>query len=237
MTSRPAAASAAVSVLAAALAAAVVATLAGGCKRSSSGSGDGSGNAGPLAGDGDAGPVADGEPDEATVRAGKRTGLGAPDERPEVATEPLVRALVRGEVPWSKVVDPGRGVIELRSLPGSDDGPAVAEVGHRCGAALDRALAGFAAGVTAALDAPGLLQDVACDNVGLAVTIAGVASHAVCSVSSPAGDGVEHDLVLVPEPGRGLVLVGVSVADALTTAEELRDRFDEELGRYGRRCP
>lgn len=206
-----------------------------GCKRSSSVGGGGS--AAALAGDGDAGPVAGDEPDEAAVRAGKRTGLGAPDERPEVATEPLVRALVRGEAPWAKVVDAGRGVIELRARPATETAPADEQVAHRCGAALDQALADLAAGVTGALDAPGLLYDVACDNVGLAVAVPGVTSHAVCSVASPSGGGLEYDLVLVPEPGRGLVLIGVSVADAVATPDELRDRFDAELGRYGRRCP
>ena len=193
----------------------------------------------------DAGPsaVADGgagggdEPDEADVRAGKRTGMGAPDELPEVDTEPLARALLRGETPWPRVVDAGQGVVELRALPATDSAPAEAAVAHRCGAALDQALAAISGSATAALGDPGLVYDVLCDNVGLAVTIAGVASHAVCTVSSPSGEGLEFDLVCVPDARRGLRLIGVATADATDTPDELRDRFDEELGRYGARCP
>lgn len=171
--------------------------------------------------------------DEADVRAGKRTGLGRPDEKPEVATEPLARGLVRGEVMWNKVVDRTVGVVELRAYPATDTRPAQSEVAHRCGAELERAISDFMSSATAALDAPGLV----CDNVGLAVTIAGVTSHAVCSIASPSGDGLELDLVFVPDPKLGLRLIGMSTADALTTEDALRDQFDEQLGRFGARCP
>jgi hypothetical protein len=219
--------------LALAVACASVALLA--CKKPSpSGGGNGSATA-----RGDGGPAtSDGrDPEEADVRAGKRTGLGAPDETPEVATEPLARALVRRDVPWSRVVDPARGVAELRSIPASDQAAADDSVEHRCGAALDQALAAFATGVTATLDAPGLVYDIQCDNIGLSVTIPGVESHAVCTVSSPAGDGLEYDLVFVPDDRLGLRLIGLATAHAVTTPDELRDRFDELLGRYGARCP
>jgi hypothetical protein len=180
---------------------------------------------------------ADGDPDENDVRAGKRTGLATPDEKPEVATEALARALVRGKVPWSKVVDSSVGLVEMRSLPASDTAAAETTVEHRCGAALDTALANFNASAVSVLDAPGLIYDVQCDNVGLAVTIAGVTSHAVCSIASPSEEGTELDMVFVPDPNLGLRLIGISTADATTTEDELRDRFDEELGRFGRHCP
>ncbi|MBZ0234998.1 MAG: hypothetical protein K8M05_21905 [Deltaproteobacteria bacterium] len=198
------------------------------CKKSAAPATSRGGDAGPTALDdgGDATNDND-EPDEADVRAGKRTGLGAPDEKPEVATEDFARGLVRATVPWAKVLDRGAGVVELA------DGA----VTHRCGAALDAALAAFAQRATASLDDPGLLYDVACDNVGLAVTIPGVASHAVCSIASPAGEGLEHDLVFVPDAAKGLRLVGVSTTDALATDDAVRDAFDEALGRYGQRCP
>ena len=194
-----------------------------GCKKKSTSAGHGSDGGRNAAADGDGG----GDVEEADVRAGKRTGLGAPDEKPEVATEPLARALVRGEVPWPKVVDASVGVVVL----------VAGQVAHRCGEELDQSLTDFAAGATGALDADGLVYDIVCDNVGLAVTIAGVTSHAVCTVSSPSGDGLEYDLVFVPDPKLGLRLIGVSTADALTTADALRDQFDEELGRFGARCP
>lgn len=167
------------------------------------------------------------EPDEADVRAGKRTGLGSPAEKPEVATEDLARALVRGTLLWSKVVDPEIGVVEL----------AGGKVTHRCGAALDEALAALARGAVASLGDPAMLYDIACDNVGLAVAIPGVTSHAVCSIASPSGEGLEHDLVFVPDAVRGLRLIGISTTDALTTDDAVRDAFDEALGRHGAKCP
>jgi hypothetical protein len=190
----------------------------------------------------DAGPVAAdaGDPDfvdENELRAGKRTGLESPDATPEVATEALVRALIRSHAPWTKIVDAGVGLVELTSIPAEDDRPAVAHVEHRCGAQLEQTLLAFAMGATASLDAPGLVYDIVCDNIGLAVTVPGVTSHAVCSISSPSGDGLEYDLVFVPDPARGLRLIGVSTADAVSTDDALRDRFDEALGRFGKRCP
>ncbi len=191
------------------------------CKKSSAPPRDASPPAGA-----DAGAPVD-EPEEADVRAGKPTGLGAPDEKPEVATEDLARALVRETVPWSRVVDRATGVVELA------DG----KVTHRCGAALDAALAALALGAAASLDDPAMLYDIACDNVGLAVTIPGVTSHAVCSIASPSGEGFEHDLVFVPDAVRGLRLIGISTTDALTTDDAVRDAFDEALGRHGAKCP
>lgn len=190
----------------------------------------------PAAADAASAEVAD-DLDENDVRAGKRTGLEAPDARPEVATEALVRALVRGQAPWTKVVDPTVGLVELTSIPAGDDRPAVAHVEHRCGVALDQTIAAFAMGATASLDDPGLVYDIQCDNIGLAVSVPGVTSHAVCSIASPADDGLAYDLVFVPDATRGLRLIGVSTADAVTTEESLRDRFDEALGRFGARCP
>jgi hypothetical protein len=171
----------------------------------------------------------DGEPgevDETAIRAGKRTGLEGPDSKPEVATEPLLRALLAGEVPWTRFVDPTAGVVELRGT----------EVQRRCGADLEQAFATFSAAVTAALADPGLVFDILCDNAGLTVTIAGVTSHAVCTASSPTEDGVEYDVVFVPDAARGLELIGLAAAD-VSVGDDVRDRLDEEMGRYGARCP
>jgi hypothetical protein len=212
----------------------VLASL-GACKKS---------KAVPPAATGDAGLATDAalthDPDaidETGVRAGKRTGLETPDATPEVATEPLVRALIRGQTPWSKVVDRGVGFIELTSIPAEDDRPAVAHVEHRCGTQLEQTLLAFMMGATESLDAPGLVYDVVCDNIGLAVAVPGITSHAVCSIASPADDGLEYDLVFVPDARLGLRLIGVSTADAVTTDDALRDQFDEALGRFGARCP
>jgi hypothetical protein len=177
------------------------------------------------------GAEAPSEPDENAVRAGKRTGLESPDGKPEVATEPLMRALLAGQVPWTRFVDPASGAVVLRLL--SD----AADVNRRCGAALDEAFAAFATSAAAVLADQALVYDVTCDNVGLAVTIPGVASHAVCTISSPAEGGIDHDLVLVPDPALGLRIIGVATADAALVDDALLDRFDEEMGRYGAKCP
>jgi hypothetical protein len=166
------------------------------------------------------------EPEEADVRAGKRTGLGAPDEKPEVATEDLARGLLRGTVSWPRVIDPRLGVLELTT-----------RVEQRCGDALEAAIVAFREGATAALDDPALVYDVQCDNVGLSVTIPGVTSHAVCSIASPSGSGMEFDMVFVPDTALGLRLIGLSAADAVAADDALRDQFDEALGRLGARCP
>jgi hypothetical protein len=108
---------------------------------------------------------------------------------------------------------------------------------HRCAAALTTTTAAFATSAAAVLDDPGLVYDIVCDNIGLAVAIPGVASHAVCSVSSPAGDGLELDLVFVPDPRLGLRLIGLATTDAVATEDAVRDAFDEALGRHGARCP
>lgn len=166
------------------------------------------------------------EPDEATVRAGKRTGLESADSKPEVATEPLLRALLAGQVQWARFVDPAAGVVELRG----------ADVQRRCGVDLENALATFSAAITAALADPGLIYDLQCDNVGLTVTIAGVTSHAVCTASNPADEGTAYDVVFIPDATLGLKIIGIAAADA-TVSDEALDRFDEEMGRYGARCP
>lgn len=206
-------------------------SLAAGCKKKQANQSP------PAITDGGAAAPVDGLVDETEVRAGKRTGMEAPDQKPEVATEPLMRALIGGQTPWLRFIDPATGVVELRSLPGTDAAPAEAAVTRRCGADLDQAVAAFALAATAALADPGLIYDTVCDNVGLAVAVPGVTSHAVCSVSSPADDGLELDLVFVPDPVRGLRLIGVSTADTVSTPDALRDQFDEELGRFGARCP
>lgn len=199
----------------------VVLALLAGCKKKSTVSNVSAGDAGLIAvGDG-------GEPDEADVRAGKRTGLGAPDEKPEVATEDFVRGLLRGNLLWPRFIDPALGVLVMTSE----------RVERRCGEPLQRAILAFREGAIAALDDPALVYDVVCDNVGLSVAIAGVTSHAVCSIASPSGSGMEYDIVFVPDAELGLRVIGLSAADAVTTEDALRDTFDEQLGRLGARCP
>lgn len=170
--------------------------------------------------------------DEATVRAGKRTGLGAADERPEVAVEEFAQALLTGAQPWARVVDPAVGVVELRTLDG--DGQVVAAtMGRRCGAEADAALARLAKAATAALARTVQGYRLTCDNSGLAEA----APVALCSIDADdEQNGQGFDLVLVPDAVRGLRLVGITLLDATPPPAELADAYDAELG-AATRCP
>jgi hypothetical protein len=81
------------------------------------------------------------DPDDpdAARRTGKKTGLGAPDDKPEVIVEDLLRALAEGKVPASRFIDPKLGVIERIHLPGGSDEPAPEIKKHRCKDADKRA--------------------------------------------------------------------------------------------------
>lgn len=162
---------------------------------------------------------------------GKKTAPAGKDAAAAVAptagpTEAMIRELIDGRVPWSRHIDPAAGAVELRGT----------EVARRCGAALDQALAAVAKDAGTAL-ANRQAYEIVCDNEGLTVTIPGVASHAVCTIGGPEPDGPEWDLVFVPDPARGLRLIGVSALTIDGADEAALDRFDDELGRYDAKCP
>lgn len=164
-------------------------------------------------------------PDEATLRAGKRTGLGGPDETPEVATEDFVRALVEGKAAWTRVVAPGAGVVELRA--------AEHRMQRRCGAEVDAGLAALASAVSAALGDATRGAALECDNADLAGP---PPQSAICTLDSGA-DAAAYDLIFVPDPTLGLRLVGYTLlADGLADDADL-DAFDLELARTGKLCP
>ncbi len=103
----------------------------GGAGSNGAGSGAGSANAGSGSGAGsaagsNAGPGSDvgsGTAEEAARRKDKKTGLGAPDEKPEVIVEDLLREIASGKVSAKRFVDPKRGVVERISMPGGSDKP------------------------------------------------------------------------------------------------------------------
>lgn len=171
--------------------------------------------------------------DEAALRAGKRTGLGAPDERPEVATEEFVGALLAGAQPWSRVVDPRFGVVELRTLDG-DSKIVAATMGRQCGAALEPALARLGQAASAALASTSLGYQLTCDNSGL--TTPGGIAVATCSIDADADGGNGFDLLLVPDATLGLRLIGITLLDATPPPSNIADSFDVELGRLDARC-
>lgn len=180
----------------------------------------------------DAAPLPPGEePDEDTLRRGKRTGLGAPDEKPEVATEALVEAMVAGTVPWTRWIEPTRGVVELR-LPADASGP----VARRCGAGLTAALDALSTSMRGAA-ASGLGYTLDCDNLGLvAPDPDGAPPAAICSLESDAGGSLIVDLVFVPDPARGLRLVGVSTVPADGDSTTGLEAFEAAMAADAR-CP
>ncbi|MBK9035163.1 MAG: hypothetical protein IPL61_28515 [Myxococcales bacterium] len=167
-------------------------------------------------------------PDEDALRAGKRTGLGAPDELPEVATEDFVAALIDGRQPWRRVVDTGAGVVELRTLDG-DSKAVAATMGRRCGAELTTALDRLTKAATSALGDAALGYHLACDNSGLTTTD-GV-PVATCSIDADADGAFAFDLLFAPDPTLGLRLIGITLLDATPPAIDIADAFDVELGR------
>ncbi len=81
---------------------------------------------------------------EAALRAGRKTGLGAPGEPPEVATEALIVAIADGTVPAAQLIDPARGFVEHRILPGAGEGPGVEVKKQHCGKPAAAALLRYA---------------------------------------------------------------------------------------------
>jgi hypothetical protein len=89
-----------------------------------SGSGSGAGSAVTAgSGSGSAEPVDPSAAAEAARRKGKKTGLGAADEKPEVIIEDLIRAIGNGKAPIARFVDPKLGVVERISMPGGAEKP------------------------------------------------------------------------------------------------------------------
>lgn len=172
--------------------------------------------------------------DEATLRAGKRTGLASPTERPEVAAEEFVTALLAGTQPWGRVIDRKFGVVELRTLDDAGK-PVPATMGRLCGAALDPALARLGKVASAALADAALGYQLACDNSGLDPA-AGI-PVASCAIDADADGALGFDLLFVPDATLGLRLVGITLLDATPPATTIADAFDEELGRVDARCP
>lgn len=177
-----------------------------------------------------AGPDADEDAfDEESLRAGKRTGL-LTGELPEVATEDLARALIDGNVPWDRFVDPALGLVEMRSAPDLGGLP----VTRRCGDGILLALKQHAAEMTATLAQTRLAYELACDNSGL--VNGGPLPSALCSIDSPGGD-VAHDLVFVPDATRGLRVAGVATSVVGPVDDKVMDELDLALARTGKLCP
>ena len=185
----------------------------------------------PIASDAATAPDAEAAlPDEDALRAGKRTGLGGPDEQPEIATEDFARALITGTTPWSRVVSPTSGVVELRFA----ETPNGSFLGRRCGKEVDAALGALGAAMVAQLARADHGYELTCDNSGL---IATPVKSALCSIDGTAEDSIGYDLVFVPDPTLGLRLVGFTIVDGGAAIDQPMDAFDLELARTGKLCP
>ncbi len=171
-------------------------------------------------------------PTEDMLRAGKRTGLGSPTERPEVATQAFVGALLAGAQPWSRVVDPRLGVFELRNIDG-DRHPVPPTAGWQCGAAIERALARLTAASKARAGDEQLGYKFACINDPLD----DAPPMASCAIYADADGAPGFSLVFVPDPALGLRLTGVLMGDERAIPGELRHAFDVQVARADTRCP
>jgi|GEM_PF-2599330 len=163
-------------------------------------------------------------PDEDALRAGKRTGLGGSDEQPEVATEAFARALLTGATPWSRVVSPSAGVVELAVAA------TTSALGRRCGPAVTALLGRYGPEVAGKLALPD--YELSCDNADL---VGGEPRSAICSLDGTDPPG--YDLIFVPDPTLGLRLVGVTAVDGTVVEDAQLDAFDLELARTGKLCP
>ncbi|RYE87481.1 MAG: hypothetical protein EOO75_14420 [Myxococcales bacterium] len=76
-------------------------------------------------------------PAEAARRRGKKTGLGAPGEKPQVIVEKLLRAMARGQVDARRFLDPERAVLDVLTAIGDADDPPSHHT-HRCADARTR---------------------------------------------------------------------------------------------------
>lgn len=169
---------------------------------------------------------------EDTRRAGKRTGLGSPTERPEVATQAFVGAMLSGAQPWSRVVDPRRGVFELRNID-ADRRPVAATADWQCGAAIDQALARLSAAAAARPGDEQLGYKFACINDPLDE----VPPSAGCAIYSSAEGAVGFSLVFTPDPALGLRLTAIMMGDERSIPGDLQQRFDEQSERPDPHCP
>lgn len=83
----------------------------------------------------DAAPVViDAGDPEAALRQGKRTGLGGPDELPEVVVEALIAAIAEGKVPAARFIDPAEGYLEHVIMPGAMEKSDPDIIKRHCGA-------------------------------------------------------------------------------------------------------
>lgn len=130
------------------------------------------------------------------------------------------------------MVDPRRGVYELRTIDG-DRHPVAATAGWQCGAAIDRALARLMAASKARAGDERLGYKFACINDPLD----DVPPMASCAIYADADAEVGFSLVFVPDRALGLRLTGVMMGAERAIPGELRHAFEVQIERADARCP
>jgi hypothetical protein len=158
-------------------------------------------------------------PDEASLRKGKRTGLGAADEKPEVLTEDLIRALASGKVDLARFIDPKRPPVEASSVSTPCDDPKDKDCGYKPH--------GLGKGYLAAMVKAGSAEDerkLTCDNRFAATpdpawgardrfgeledgAKATPARYLTCSVFGGGEWAESFHVLFVPDEARGLRMV------------------------------
>jgi hypothetical protein len=220
---------------------------AGGGSGSATGSGSGSGSAEP-----DDDPMAQAKADEDARRKGKKTGLGAADEKPEVVVEDLIRGIASGKIAADRFLDPKKPVIERIKLPGGSDKPVPEIKGTHCGAKAKTKVADYIKRMVEA-EAKGKADDVhqlwcnnafadkddpefGADDMG-DKPLAGVPMKHVSCVASGGGEYDEYfGVELLPDPALGFRIAAiVSVEGGDTSVGVLWHEVATELA-AGKPC-
>lgn len=160
-------------------------------------------------------PAAPAEGSEDALRKGKRTGLGGADEKPEVATEELMAAMVSGKFAASRLIDPAQGFVRLVTLPGGGEKLTPDKVTRVCGQKAEKELLDTLEYLVSE-KAKALGFELGCGNQYLAVADAEFGKtdskpgraqkYATCGAGSPSEYGSNYDLIFVPDAERGLRL-------------------------------
>lgn len=179
----------------------------------------------------DATPVAlDAGDPEAARRQGKRSGLGAPDELPEVVVEALIAAIAEGEVPATRFIDPAEGYLEHTIMPGAMDEAEPDVIKRHCGAPAaarlrDDAKTLMREQAEGAKDPAYVDHALGCDNEFIAVAdpefgarpapdggamIGGTPwKYALCRSGGAAEYDANYELLFAPDATRGVRVVGM----------------------------
>ena len=184
---------------------------------------------------------------EDVFRKGKKTGLVAADEKPEVVTEALVLAIAAGSFEPSRIIDPAFGVFQLVSLPGARERPDPDEHERNCGKRADKIVVDYAKQMKKHQEQGKEYEDyvIYCRNEWLAEEdpeFGGVAEgepvraphplrYAQCSSGSAGEWASEYMLLFVPDETRGVRIAGIFVSESGANSEQPFADFADEIAK------